>query len=230
MQYRIALLDVDDTLLDFGRAEKAALAEAFAAEGVPFDDGVATRYHEINDALWKRLEKGEIDRQGLWEERFTQLFRELSRPLPPGINSRYMESLGTQAFPVDGAREMLEQASRLARLFIVTNGVGPVQRQRLKKAGLDGFFEAAFISHELGVQKPSAAFFDKVFAAIGPVRREETVLLGDSLTSDMKGARAAGISACWYCPDREKTAAPGAYDFRIERLAQFIGVLKGEME
>ena len=140
-----------------------------------------------------------------------------------------MESLGTQAFPIDGACQMLEQASRLARLFIVTNGAGPVQRQRLKKAGLDGFFEASFISHELGVQKPSAAFFDKVFAAIGPVRREDAVLLGDSLTSDMKGARAAGVAACWYCPDRERSAPPGAYDFRIERLAQFIDVLKGDL-
>ncbi len=230
MQYSIALIDVDDTLLDFGRSERAALADAFAAFDIPFCEETAVRYHEINDALWKRLEKGEIDRPQLWEKRFAQLFGELGRPLPEGLNARYMESLATQAFPVDGAAEMLRQASQLARLFVVTNGVGQVQRRRLKKTGLDVFFEGVFISHELGAQKPSRAYFDKVFAAIGPVDRSRVVLLGDSLTSDMKGARTAGVTACWYCPDRQKPDVLGAYDIRIARLGQFVDVLKGSLQ
>lgn len=230
MKYEIALIDVDDTLLDFRKSEHAALRSALTAFGVPFDDGLAALYHEINDGLWKRLEKGELTRAQLWEERFAAFFRALGRPAPEGVNDRYMAALAMQTFPIDGAREMLERASRLARLYIVSNGVGAVQRRRLKSTGLDVFFEDAFLSQELGIQKPEAGFFDKVFDAIGPVDRSRVVLLGDSLTSDMKGAKAAGIAGCWYCPDETRPDVPDAYDMRIARLEQFIDVLKGDLQ
>lgn len=228
MRYDIALIDVDDTLLDFAAAEYEALRGAFAQCGVPFDDSAARRYHEINDALWKRLEKGEIDRQGLWRERFAQLFCELGKQAPPDINEKYMAVLGQQAFPMAGAQRMLQSAVKMARLFIVTNGVRPVQQLRLEKAGLSGFFEGVFASQELGAQKPSAEFFERAFAKIGPFDRKRAVLLGDSLTSDMKGARTAGVAACWYCPDSQKPDTDGAYDYRISRLEQFISVLRGD--
>ena len=228
MPYRVALIDVDDTLLDFAKAEHHALQEAFAAFGEPFDGSTAKLYHQINDALWKRLEKGEVDRDGLWKLRFTQLFEQLGRAEPAGINAVYMESLATQAFPIDGAEDMLRQAAELMPLYVVTNGVGKVQRQRLGKTGLDRYFKGLFVSHEMGAQKPSPAYFDMVFARLGEPLRGQSILLGDSLTSDMKGARAAGITACWYCPDEKRPDVPGAYDFRIAQLAQFIDILKGE--
>ena len=229
MPYQIALIDVDDTLLDFGQSEKQALREAFAAYGLPFADRTADLYHKINDALWKRLEKGELAREQLWHDRYVELFEQLGLgDVPEGINEKYMQSLGRQAFPMAGAEDMLKQASGLARLFVVTNGVAAVQRERLKKTGLGRFFEGSFISQELGAQKPARAFFDKVFEALGPVDRKDVVLLGDSLTSDMKGARTAGVTACWFCPDESRPDAPGEYDLRISHLEQFIGVLKGE--
>ena len=229
MKYTIALIDVDDTLLDFGKSERAALQTALTAFGAPFDDSVAALYHDINDGLWKRLERGELTRAQLWEMRFEELFRALGRPVPDGVNERYMASLAEQAFPMDGAREMLERAAGLADLYIVSNGVGAVQRNRLKLTGLDIYFKDAFLSQELGAQKPSPAFFDGVFRALGPVDRRKIVLLGDSLTSDMKGARNAGVAACWYCPDETRPDVPGAYDFRIAELGRFIGVLEGEI-
>lgn len=230
MKYDIALIDVDDTLLDFRKSEHAALRSALTSFGVPFDDTLAAMYHEINDGLWKRLEKGELTRAQLWEERFAAFFRALERPVPEGVNDRYMAALAMQTFPIDGAREMLENASHLARLYIVSNGVGAVQRRRLKATGLDVYFQNAFLSQELGIQKPEAGFFEKVFQAIGPVDRSRVVLLGDSLTSDMKGARAAAIAGCWYCPDATRPDEPGAYDIRISRLEQFIDVLKGDLQ
>lgn len=230
MAYKIALIDVDDTLLDFGQSEKQALRDAFSAYGLPFSEQTAGLYHAINDALWKRLEKGELARQQLWHDRYVELFRQLGLgPVPEGINEKYMQSLGRQAFPMEGAEDMLRQASALARLFIVTNGVAAVQRERLRKTGLGRFFEGSFISQEIGAQKPARAFFEAVFAALGPVDRGDIVLLGDSLTSDMKGAKGAGVTACWFCPDENRPDAPGQYDIRISRLAQFIGVLKGEI-
>ena len=229
MKYTIALVDVDDTLLDFGKSERAALQTALTAFGVPFDNSVAALYHNINDALWKRLEQGELTRAQLWEMRFKELFHALKRPLPDGVNDRYMASLAEQAFPMEGAQQMLEQASKRVQLYIVSNGVGAVQRRRLKTTGLDVYFKDAFLSQELGVQKPSAAFFDKVFDAIGPIDRSRVILLGDSLTSDMKGARNAGVAACWFCPDESRPDVPGVYDIRISRLGQFIDVLEGRL-
>ena len=229
MAYRIALIDVDDTLLDFGQSERQALRDAFAAYNLPFAEETADLYHEINDTLWKKLEKGQLSREQLWHDRYVELFERLGLgDVPAGLNEAYMQSLARQAFPMEGAEEMLRQASEMARLFIVTNGVAAVQRERLKKTGLGRFFENSFISQELGVQKPAKAFFDKVLEALGPVDRKEVVLLGDSLTSDMKGARTAGITACWFCPDETRPDVPGEYDIRISRLGQFISVLKGE--
>lgn len=199
---RNLFFDLDDTLLDFRKAERCAVAEALASFGVPVDDAVLDCYAVINAGYWHRLERHEVTRDELKVFRFRDLFEAcgIRNISPAAVTRAYEEQLGDQPYLLPGARELLARLSGRYRLFAASNGTGRIQRSRLAGAGIADRFEALFLSEELGAEKPSAAFFDAVFARCTGLRREETVMLGDSLTSDIAGGSAAGLHTVWFNP------------------------------
>ena len=85
--------------------------------------------------------------------------------------------------------------------MLATNGFAEVQRPRLRKSGLDLYFDHIAISEEIGWQKPHAPFFDHVFERMQHPHRSEVLMVGDSLSSDIAGGYSYGIHTCWYNPD-----------------------------
>ncbi len=202
------LLDLDDTLLDFSKAERENLRRTFSAFGLPFDDALCARFHEINDGLWKLLERGGILREELKVRRFHLFFEEFGlRADAEAVSRAYFEGFSEVCFPFPGAREFLETLAARGRIYIVTNGSTVIQRRHIADAGFSPYLAGAFISEEIGADKPSQAYADYVCTHIPGFQRTRAVWVGDSLTSDRACAELLGVPFILFA-----RTAPQGYD------------------
>lgn len=218
--------DLDDTLLDFHKAEHIALSKTFSHFGIKPTEEILNLYSQINKAQWERLEKGELTRSEVKTERYRILFNELGVTLSPKDTTAYYENmLSFGHYFVDGAIETLNQLKDYS-LFIVSNGAVKVQNKRLDSAGIKPFFKKIFISESLGVNKPDKQFFDICFSEIPSFNKENAVIIGDSLTSDIKGGINAGIKTVWFNPHSSKNSSTIFPDHEINTLAEFPDLIK----
>ena len=203
MKYTWLLLDADGTLFDYDKAESAALAQTFAQFGYEYGAHCLETYRAVNGQIWRDFEDGKITQERLKTRRFELLFAALALPSSPDaaeFSARYLDNLGGCAELIDGALDVLKALRGRVHLALITNGLRRVQRSRLARSGLDEFFEAVIISDEVGVAKPHAGIFNIAFARMGRPRKAEVLIVGDSLTSDIKGGSDYGIDTCWYNP------------------------------
>ena len=226
-RYEILLIDLDDTILDFDAAEEVAYSGALAAHGIGKTPALMERYREINLLWWEKLERGEAGRDELLVERHRQLFTELGLPADPAaFEADYRRRLGVGHWFLPGAEAMLDGLrDRGYRLFLASNGVEDTQLSRLKSAGILGHFEGLFISERTGFHKPEPAYFEWCFARIPGFDREKTLMIGDSLTSDILGGLRAGIDTLWV--NRRGQSAPAACrpTYEITDLGQIWEIL-----
>ena len=223
----IVLLDLDNTILDFNRAEHRALRRALTVQGLPFDDEIAALYHRINMRHWEMLEDGLLTRAEVLVRRYEALFRELGvRADAERTQGLYESYLAEGHWFMPGAEEMLRSLSGSCRLFICSNGVQRVQDGRIGSAGIAGYFEKIFISEHMGANKPERRFFELCFREIPGFDRSRAIILGDSLTSDIRGGINAGILTCWYNPKGKENEGPIKADYVIRDLGEFEGLLR----
>ena len=220
-------LDLDDTILDFHKAERLAISRTFRSFGLEPTDQVLERYHVINRLHWERLERGELTRDQVLTGRFQMLFEELGIPAQPqAIAKGYEHNLGLGHYFLPGAKEALDTLRGKYRLFLASNGTASVQHSRLTSAGLYPYFEEVFVSQALGANKPSRAFFDACAARIPGYDPRKALMVGDSLTSDILGGINAGMKTCWVCPRGAQGRPDIVPDYRIEALSQLPELLK----
>lgn len=202
MKYDVVLFDADGTIFDFLKSEKEAFSAMIKEFGIEPSDELVKSYSEINDSMWKKLERGEIEKSVLLYHRF-EVFCEKHGYVADAkkMAERYMLNLAELAYFLDGAETLLQKLNGKFKMYIVTNGVEYTQKKRYASAELDRFFERAFISGELGYEKPSREFFDAVSKTVTDFDKSKTVIVGDSLTSDIKGGAEYGIDTCWYNPE-----------------------------
>ena len=223
---RFVFLDLDDTLLDFHKAEHIAVARAFRDVGVEPTQELLTRYSEVNKLHWQMLERGELTRQEVLLRRFEALFQER------GINAdslrcmeRYEDYLCDGYYFVDGAEDVLDYLAPKYRLFLASNGTAKVQDARLRSSGIGRYMERCFISQHIGADKPSLAFFQRCFDEISGFDPKAAIIVGDSLTSDMRGGNNAGIQTCWFNPAGLPHDESIRLDYEIRTLAQLKDIL-----
>lgn len=218
-------LDLDDTILDFQKAERLALAKTLESFGLPPTDTVLARYHEINREHWERLERKELTRQQVLVGRFAALFAEMGLSAQAEQVARaYEENLSQGHYFLPGAEEALQSLSKKYKLYLASNGTARVQAGRLKSAGIIPYFQEIFVSEEMGYNKPDPAYFDACFARIPGFRKDRSMMVGDSLTSDILGGIQAGIATCWVNP-HHKTGSIRP-DYEIESIVQLEALLK----
>lgn len=223
---KFLFLDLDDTILDFHKAERIALSKTLRAFGAEPDEELLHRYHLINKAHWEMLERGELTRQQVLVNRFDVLFRELGRPHDPTAIARcYEKNLSVGHYFLPGALEAVKSLKGKYRLYLASNGTASVQHGRLESAGLYPYFDDIFISQEMGADKPSRAYFDRCFARIPDFQPDQAVMVGDSLTSDMAGGRNAGLRTVWVNPGHAVCLGPRP-DYEIESIAQLEELLE----
>ena len=225
--FEILFLDLDDTILDFHKAERIAIGKTIREFGVEPTEEVLQRYHVINKWHWEQLELGNLTRSEVLENRFGMLFEELGVAADKTACARaYEKNLSMGHYFLPGAEEAVEYLSKHYRLFLASNGTASVQKGRMTSANLYRFFEKVFVSQEIGHNKPSKAYFDGCFAQIPDFDPKKAIIVGDSLSSDIKGGINAGIATCWVNP----THAPGREDikpdYEIESLSQFPALLE----
>lgn len=224
---RHVFLDVDNTILDFNKAEAIALEKTLSALSVPHSPEVIRRYSQLNLAQWKLLEQGKLTREQVKVRRYRLLFDELKTDASPEKAARIYEGLlGQGHYFIDGAVEMLQALYGSFHLYLATNGTASVQKSRLKSAEIEPFFEQIFISEELGCNKPETAFFERCFAAIPDFKKEEAVMVGDSLTSDILGGIRAGIRTVWFNKDLNESSGEIRPDHTIKALSELPGLLR----
>lgn len=224
---RFVFLDLDDTLLDFHRAEAVALTRTMDQLGLPHNPEILTQYSAINRRHWELLEEGRITREQVLVGRFQQLFQALGVTADPWTAQQcYEEFLSQGHYFIPGAPKLLEALAPRYQLYLASNGTTVVQQRRIESAGIAPYFQGIFLSQEIGADKPNRAFFDACFAQIPGFDPAQAVLVGDSLTSDMRGGRNAGIRTCWFCPQHRPLPADLLVDRVFERLEQLPGILE----
>ena len=220
-------LDLDDTILDFQKAEHIALGKTLEAFGIAPTQRIRELYHRINKAHWEMLERGEITRDQVQLGRFSGLMRQLGIDADAAqMNQTYMENLGVGHYFLPGAEEAVISLSKKYKLYLASNGTASVQAGRLKSANISHWFQDVFISQDLGADKPDKAFFAEAFSRIPGFEKSRAMIAGDSLTSDILGGINAGIATCWVNPHHKPGREDIRPDYEIESLTQLEKLLE----
>ena len=220
-------LDLDDTLLDFHRAEAAALSKTLEQLGIPPTAETVARYSAINAQQWRLLEEGKFTRDEILTRRFDILFQELGVTRSSALARRtYEQFLGQGHIFIPGAEALLKALAPRYALYLVSNGTAAVQAGRIASAGIASYFRKIFISEQMGLHKPQKEFFDACFAAIPGFHREEALIIGDSLTSDIRGGDNAGIRTCWFNPQGKPRLEGVRVDYEVSALSQIPPLLE----
>ena len=223
---KFVLLDLDDTIFDFGKAEHLALAATLSEMGVEPTDSIIARYSEINRAHWERLERGELTREQVLIYRFDALYRELGVSKSSEQTQKIYEYRLSLEHPfIDGAPELLEELSQKYELYVVSNGTAVVQDRRVSESGIEKYFKKIFISQRVGADKPSIEFFRYCFSHIEGFSKEQAIIVGDSLTSDILGGKNAVILTCHFNPKGKPNGKITA-DYEIKELSELPRLLE----
>lgn len=226
-KYQTLLFDVDDTLLDFKAAERTALHLLFEEQKISLTDEIAAHYKKINQGLWKSFEEGKIGRDEVVNTRFSILFKEYGQEVDGTLfekNYRSFLEEGNQL--IHGAFELIQDLQSRYDLYIVTNGVSKTQDKRLRNSGLHPLFRDIFVSEDTGYQKPMKEYFDYVFARISNFSVEEGLIIGDSLSADIKGGQLAGLDTCWFNPEGKPNQTGIVPTYEIQNLNELYQILR----
>ena len=223
------LWDVDGTLLDFGKSESYGIRKCFETFGLgECTDEMLERYSKINHKYWQMLETGEITKQQVLTQRFVEFFASENIRFDHinEFNDEYQIRLGDKAFFCDNAFETINSLTGKYKQYAVTNGTYIAQQRKLTQTGLINIFDDVFISDKIGFEKPNIEFFNAVQEKVGKFNKNEVMIIGDSLSSDMKGGNNAGILCCWYNPHNIENKSNIKIDFEINDISKILDILE----
>lgn len=226
-KYTTLLFDADGTLFDYKKTERNALVKSFNHFSIKLsEDDFISKYRLINNQLWQDFESGKISLPELRTVRFTRLFESLSLPIDPfAFGKIYILYLGEGDEMLPDTSAVLEKINGKYTMALITNGIAEVQHRRIKSSGLDKYFPYIFISEEIGSPKPETRFFDITMRKLSNPSREETLIIGDSLTSDIAGGNLSGIDTCWFNPQNKENDTEYSPTYTIAKLTDLLDLV-----
>ncbi|MCL2383558.1 MAG: YjjG family noncanonical pyrimidine nucleotidase [Oscillospiraceae bacterium] len=225
-KYDVILLDADDTLLDFERTSTLILEKIFDKLGYEYTEKMQKEFKSINDFLWAEYQEGRMDIEEVLTTRFEKLFSVINvNVVGSEVEAMFRELLGHGHELIDGALDLCKKLSEEFDIYIVSNGIKKTQAQRLKDSGLIYTMKEVFVSESVGYQKPQIEFFEYVFKKIPNVPKSKMLVVGDSLSSDIKGGNRAGIDTCWYNPKKKSNNSDIAPTYEIQKLEELFDIL-----
>ena len=226
MPYPYLLFDADNTLFDFDQAERNAHLLLCRAHGLAFSEEGYQLYHKCNADLWRDFDRGLCTKEYLLVERFRRYLAITGEQADPeALNRDHLRALGEGAMLLPGAEELCRVLSRDHRLYLLTNAVASVQKTRFANSAIAPYFQGVFISEEVGVGKPDPAYFEYVFRAVPGLARDNALVIGDSLTSDIQGANNAGLPCCWFNPKGQPRPQGLRIDYEIRTLEELYAIV-----
>lgn len=227
MKYDTLLFDVDNTLLDFDANEKESFKSMILDKGEEYSEELYETYKKMNHRMWEAVERGEITIDDVLYTRFSKLMN-MYRKEVDGIEYentyRFYLNRGIQEMP--NVHEVLSELKKNHRLYVITNGIKETQDSRMNRSGLVKYFEERFISESIGANKPSSEFFDYVKNNIDDFNPSNTLIIGDSLTSDIKGGNLAGIDTCWFCKEGTVNSTGIIPTYEIHALDELFEIIE----
>ncbi len=226
--YKYLLWDVDGTVLDFLASERYAIKFLFKKFNLgECSDEMLKTYSAINSKYWQKLERGEMAKQEILIGRFREFFELIGvdTTIAEDFNRDYQVTLGDHIEFVDKAEDILLSQKGKYTIVAVTNGTKIAQEKKLRLSGLDKVFDEIFISENVGLEKPDIKYFDYVFESLGITDKREVLIIGDSLTSDMKGGYNAGIDTCWFNPLHNKNSLNIPVTYEVDDLGKLYDIV-----
>ena len=227
MRYNWILFDADNTLLDFTGASKMAFAEAVKQLDIPHSKDLFDKYKKANHIVWTELENGTIDAITLRKKRFELFLKDIEMDRDPVLFNRlYLDNLVEHSGLLSGARQLLNHLHGKTKLGLITNGLKEVQRPRLAHTKIDHYFDVIVISDEIGVSKPDRAYFDYTFKEMGLPPKENVLVVGDNLNSDIKGGMDYGLDTCWFNPHAQTNESGIAPTHHAQDFDEILKILE----
>lgn len=227
-RFDIFLVDADNTLLDFHASSVLSLREAFRKSGIPWQSEYAASFTALNDSLWRSLEKKEITREKLLEDRFSIFLSQIGYPNVNAneFNENFLSALAVTPVYTDGAREFLRALRSVGRVYVVTNGTTKIQRSRFALCGLNDLVDGVFVSETIGCDKPGKAYTEYVAAHIPNFEKSRAVWIGDSLSADIKAANDAGIRNFFFNPSEKEIVGDDIPDYAVKSFEEILRILQ----
>ncbi len=227
MRYQWIIFDADGTLFDYDLAENSALQLSFQHFGYDYKPEYLVLYRKFNKELWDAFELGNATIKNLKVKRFELLLNEIGIPVDAHkFSQQYLKqlSLGTQL--ISGAMKILESLSGKVGLILMTNGVKEVQRSRLDLSTIKSYFSDIIISDEVGVAKPDRKIFEIALENMSISDKSTILMVGDNLSSDIKGGIDFGIDTCWYNPKQKEVDPRIRATYEINDLADILSIIE----
>lgn len=223
-KYELLLFDIDGTLLDFEKAERIGMKNTLTKFCLRSDDEVIDSYTKINKSYWEMFERGEITKEQLLIQRHETLFEKYGFEQDAKEFNEYYEScLGKCSYLIEYALDILSyiKSKNSCKMAIITNGVYDTQINRITLAKLNDYFDYIYISEKVGYNKPQKEIFEHIFNDIGgEIKKENILIIGDSLTSDIRGGNNFGIDTCWVNPKKLRNNIDVKVNYEIQSLIQ----------
>lgn len=226
-KYEWIILDIDDTLLDYRAGSLNALAKCLVSNGHEYCDVYHRLFAEIDSRLWVEAQLGNLTPDHVVLKRF----EELTVAIEVGIDSKqlsasYTEHLMRDTFLVPDVCELLDALHGNYNLVAATNGISGVQRARIENSGLKRYFCNVVISDDVGFTKPNHEFYLHLHAELQYPDRASMLMVGDSLSSNIKGGNSFGIDTCWFNPGQLLNTTGILPTHEISNLLQLAGIVR----
>lgn len=196
---KAVLIDIDNTLLDFDKCAKSAIENACAVHGIKFQQKIYEAFAVINEGFWKQIERGELTKSELHRIRWATIFKHCGIDYDgPSFELTFRKTVAESSDKVDGAEELLKYLSTKYTVCVASNAAHSQQKNRLDKADLSKYIDKFFVSWDIGFDKPSKQFFSACLKELDGLKKDEVMMIGDSLTADIKGGIDFGIKTCWF--------------------------------
>lgn len=227
MNYDFLLFDADNTLFDFDASERLTFFEFAPLFGLPTTEECYSLYKKYNLETWAEIEKNSVPKDELLVLRYTKLFKTLNAEQDPEeANRTFLKILSTKGVLYPQTLDLLQSLKQNGkRIYLITNGVAEVQYGRLAATDTAKYFDGVFISEEVGASKPSTAFFDAVIESIPLFNRKKALVIGDSLSSDIKGANDSELNCMWFNPQKKPRPSDVFIDYEAGSLDEIKSML-----
>jgi len=219
--------DLDHTIWDFDRNAQETLTDLYheyglAELGLTSCETFIETYTENNQLLWSAYHLGQISKETLRAERFHKTFIQLGiapERVPHEFEADYVRISPTKRNLFEGSERVLGYLQKKYTLHIISNGFKETTLTKMNLCNLNPYFSNVFISEDVGVNKPDKAIFEFALQKAG-AKKQESIMIGDSLEADIRGAQDFGIKAIFFNPlNKEK---PADVEWQITHLEELL--------